>query len=205
MILHLKEYVNKLKKYSQQLDNFAILTEQPWLTNLDKQSERCVYIFRNNNNQLIKSTNGRVKIGEWDYLASMKSLLIELEGETTLYNQGFVDNSVMILRRDGTDEYQLFVNENKIEGTIEKLLHKVERMYLSPIETPEGPWEIELDEKIVKFISISGELKIITREKDGYGVGDKILLNNEIPKDGKIKLGYWNYLLVKNGRIKEVK
>ena len=48
-----------------------------------------VYIFRNKDNQLIKSTNGKVKKGKWDYLPSMKALLIELEDETTLYNQGF--------------------------------------------------------------------------------------------------------------------
>lgn len=61
MILHLKEYVNRLKKHSQQLDNFAILTDQPWVTNFEDQTERCVYVFRNKDNQLIKSINGNVK------------------------------------------------------------------------------------------------------------------------------------------------
>ena len=205
MILHLKEYVNRLKKYSQQLDNFAILTDQPWVTNFEDQTERCVYIFRNKDNQLIKSTNGKVKKGKWDYLPTMKALLIELEDETTLYNQGFFDNSVMILRRDGTDEHQLFVNENKIESTIEKLLQKVERTYIYQSETPKESWGLEEGEKIVRFISDSGELKIFTRKKQGYEIGDKIMVNDEIPRNGKIKLGYWNYILVENGRIKKIK
>jgi hypothetical protein len=206
MILHLKEYVNRFKKYSQQLDNFAILTDQPWVTNFEDQTERCVYIFRNKDNQLIKSTNGKVKKGKWDYLPTMKALLIELEDETTLYNQGFFDNSVMILRRDGTDEHQLFVNESKIESTIEKLLQKVERTYINQSETPKESWGLEEGEKTVRFLSDNGELKIFTRKKQGYEVGDKIMVNDEIPRNGKIKLGgYWNYILVENGRIKKIK
>ncbi|NJN78252.1 MAG: hypothetical protein HC803_07900 [Saprospiraceae bacterium] len=205
MILHLKEYVNRLKKYSQQLDNFAVLTDQPWVTNFDNPTERCVYIFRNKDSQLITSTNGNVKKGTWDYLPSMKSLLIELGDKTTLYNQGFLDNSIMILRRDGTDEHQLFVNENKIETTIEKLLQKVEKNYLSQTKTEDVSWKIERGEKVVKFISDSGELKIFTRKEQGYEVGDKIMVNNKVPKDGKIKMGYWNYILVENGRIKKIK
>ena len=208
MILHLKEYVNKLKKYSHQLNNFAILTDQPWVTNLENQGERCVYIFRQKENQLITSKNGDVKKGTWDYLPSMKSLLIELGEETTLYNQGFLDKSIMILRKDGTDEHQLFVNENKIESTIEKLLQKVENSYLYQTKTEAGAFEIEQSEKMVKFISYIGELKIFTKKKSGYEIGDKILVNDKVPNDGKIKLGFWrfwNYILVENGRVKKIK
>ena len=108
----------------------------------------------------------------------MKALLIELEDETTLYNQGFFDNSVMILRRDGTDEHQLFVNESKIESTIEKLLQKVERTYINQSETPKESWGLEEREKTVRFLSDNGELKIFTRKKQGYEVGDKIMVND---------------------------
>ncbi|MDG1435065.1 MAG: hypothetical protein P8Q41_13685 [Saprospiraceae bacterium] len=205
MILHLKEYVNKLKKYSQQLDNFAILTEQPWITNFENPAERCVYIFRQKGNELITSKNGNVVKGKWDYLSSMKSILIEIGAETKLYNQGFFDNSVMILKKDGTDEYQLFVNENKIENTIEKLLQKIEKNYLTQNQTENISFTMERGERIRKFISDSGELKIFTKKDQGYEVGDKILVDNKIPKDGKVILGFWNYLLVKNGRIIEIK
>ncbi|MGB0864441.1 MAG: hypothetical protein ACPG19_06585 [Saprospiraceae bacterium] len=205
MVLHLKEYVNKLKKYSQQLDNFAILTDQPWITNFEIPSERCVYIFRQKDNELITSKNGNVTKGKWDYLPSMKSLLIEIGEETKLYNQGFFDNSVMILRKDGTDEHQLFVNENKVESTIERLLQNIERNYLFQNQTQNASFEVDRKERVMKFISESGELKIITKKKKGYEVGDKIFIDNKIPKDGKISLGYWNYLLVKNGRIIKIK
>lgn len=135
----------------------------------------------------------------------MKSLLIEIEDENTLYNQGFFDNSVMILRRDGTDEHQLFVNKNKIESTIEKLLQKVEKTYIYQSKTQKETWELEQGEKIVRFVSDSGELKIFTRKQQGYEVGDKIMVNDEIPRNGKVMLGFWNYILVENGRIKRIK
>ena len=205
MILHLKDYLNKLKKYSHQLDNFALLTDQPWVTNLEDQGERCIYIFRQKENQLITSNNGNVKKGTWDYLPSMKSLLIELGEETTLYNQGFLDKSILILKKDGTDEHQLFVNENKIETTIEKLLQKVENSYLYQIKTEDVTFKIKQSEKMVKFISDNGVLKIFTKKKSGYEIGDKIMLNDKVPNDGKIKLGFWNYILVENGRIKKIK
>ena len=190
MILHLKDYLNKLKKYSHQLDNFALLTDQPWVTNLEDQGERCIYIFRQKENQLITSNNGNVKKGTWDYLPSMKSLLIELGEETTLYNQGFLDKSILILKKDGTDEHQLFVNENKIETTIEKLLQKVENSYLYQTKTEDVTFKIKQSEKMVKFISDNGVLKIFTKKKSGYEIGDKIMLNDKVPNDGKIKLGF---------------
>lgn len=205
MITHLKEYVNRLKRYSQTLDNFAILTDQPWVTRFGNLEDKCVYIFRNRGNQLLKSINDRVEKGKWDYLPSMKSLLIELDNETTLYNQGFFDHSVMILRRDGTDEHQLFVNENKIKSTVEELLQQVEQKYLSQDGTLKEHRRVDQPERIVKFIADDGELQIFTRKPQGYELGDKILLNGDIPQNGKIKLGYWNYLLVQDGKIKKIK
>ena len=209
MILHLKEYANKLKKYSHQLDNFAILKDQPWITNFDNPLERCVYIFRDKNNDLITSRNGKVTKGSWDYLPSMKSLLIELDESTTLYNQGFFDDSIMILKKDGTNEYQLFVNENKIESSVEKLLEKIERNYLVNSEfnvNNDNQIRFKDDEnKKFEFISESGIITIFTRKQQGYEVGDRILLNKMTPKDGKIKLGFWSYIYVKNGRIIEIK
>lgn len=129
MKIQLKKIVENLQHYSKKLDNYAILTEQPWITKTENNNERFVIIFRKNKDLLI-SINGKVEKGKWDYIPSMNSLIIERDTGTTLYNQGFFDDSVMILKVDGTDDYQVFANENKIESTIEKLVQDVERKYL---------------------------------------------------------------------------
>ncbi|MDT0691254.1 hypothetical protein RM549_15770 [Salegentibacter sp. F188] len=204
MILHLKEYVDRLKNFSQKLDNFSILTEQPWVTNFGSETDRCIYIFRQKENQLLISTNGKVKKGNWDYLPSLNSLLIEHDDETILFSQGFFDNSIMILRRDGTDDYQLFVNENKIESTIEKLLQKTEQDYLSKNGIKTDGTVRQLSEKIVNFLAKCGEVKIHTRKVQGYEIGDKILINGNIPCDGKIELSDKEYVVVENGLIEYI-
>lgn len=100
---YLSVFVEKLKRHSNRLDNYALLTEQPWVTKTDDNSERFVMIFRQKENELLISLNGNVEKGKWDYIPSMNSLLIERETETTLYKQGFFDDSVMILKVDGTE------------------------------------------------------------------------------------------------------
>lgn len=128
--MQLKHFVEKFRQYSNGLDNYAILSDQPWVTRTENANERCVFIFRQKENELLIAVNGKVEIGRWDYIASMKSLIIKTGNTTTLYNQGFLDDSVMILKVDGTEDYQLFVNENRITSTVEKLLKEVEKRYL---------------------------------------------------------------------------
>jgi hypothetical protein len=133
MKTYIQGIVNRFKSYSERLDNFSLLIDQPWITRAENTEDRCVYIFRKENKELYILTNGVMKKEDegstWDYIAPMNSLLIRRNGETRLYNQGFFDESVMILKLDGTDQFQLFANENKIETTIEKLLEKVESKY----------------------------------------------------------------------------
>lgn len=138
MIIHLKDYVNKLRNYSEKLDNFTLLIDQPWKTGIIENTEPATFIFRKENNELPISKAGNVEKGKWDYISSMNALMLEMEGKTTLYKQGFFDDSVLILQREGTDEYSLFINENKIDKTIDKLeqaskqiLHNTELRYSS--------------------------------------------------------------------------
>ena len=69
-------------------------------------------------------------------------------------------NSVLILKIDGTEEFQLFANENKIQSTIEKLLTDIETKYSLLIKRKEN--QISKEENIVRA------KKIISKKlKDG--------------------------------------
>ena len=202
MKTHLKSLVENLKHFSKKLDNHTLLTEQPWITRTDNEGDRFVIIFRKQNNELLISTNGRVEKGKWEYIPSMNSLIVERNSGTTLYNQGFFDDSVMILKVDGTDDYQLFVNENKIEGTIEKLLEKIESKYLDQEgnKNSQSPGTKILRKKLPDGRSF----EIYPQLENGYTIGDRVTINGEFPEDGKYKFNWARSIVVSNGFIKKL-
>lgn len=201
MRYHLKSLVDNLKNYSKKLDNYLILTEQPWITKTENEEERFVLIFRKNNELLI-SVNGKVERGKWDYISSMNSLIVERASGSTLYNQGFLDDSLMILKVDGTDDYQLFVNENKIEDTIDNLLEKIERKYLDQegSKINQSPGRKILRKKLPdgRSFEIYPQLEI------GYTVGDRVTINGEFPEDGKYRFNWARSIVVLKGIIKRL-
>jgi hypothetical protein len=86
---------------------------QPWAM-IDEEFEMQKLIFRKNK-ELIMSKNGQVTLGKWDYLSEAKSLLIDRGSDKILFNEGFIDQGVMILKLDGTqNKYFALANENQI-------------------------------------------------------------------------------------------
>ena len=121
----------RLKKYSARLDNLALFTDHPWIQ-IDDSGDRTVFVFRSEGNELLISKNGNVKTCSWEYIDYMNSLLVKLNGQKTLYNQGFMDESVMILSKDGQTDYILLANENKVEERDgEKIITTLTRKYLT--------------------------------------------------------------------------
>lgn len=122
----------RLKKYSARLDNLALFTDHPWIQS-DDSGDRTVFVFRSEGNELLISKNGNVKTCSWEYLDYMNSLLVEVGGQKKLYNQGFIDEDVMILSKDGKNNYLLLANENKVgERDGEKIITTLTRKYLTP-------------------------------------------------------------------------
>jgi hypothetical protein len=204
MKIELKHYVEKLSRFSNKLDNLNILTEQPWITKLNDDNDRCVYIFRKENKELLISLNGAVEKGKWDYIPSMNSLIIERKTGTTLYKKGFFDDSVMILQIDGTDDFQLFANENRIESTLDKLLEKTEFKYLNNSK-PIKENLIKRNTIITKKLKDGNNLEIHCTIKYVYGIGDKVTINGQIPQDGNYKISWLNSIDILNGLIKRLR
>lgn len=121
----------RLKKYSARLDNLALFTDHPWIQ-IDESGDRTVFVFRSEGNELLISKNGNVNTCSWEYLEYMNSLLVEANEKKTLYNQGFMDEAVMILSKDGESDYLLLANENKVqERSAEKILANLSHKYLT--------------------------------------------------------------------------
>ena len=143
MRAYIANVLPRLKEYSVRLDNLVLFTDQPWIQ-IDESGDRTVYVFRSEGNELLISKNGNVNTCSWEYLAYMNSLMIQANGKKTLYNQGFMDETVMILSKDGQADYLLLANENKVqEYTAEKILTNLSQRYLTADTTRARKEEIE--------------------------------------------------------------
>ncbi len=206
----LSDIFPKIQRYSEKLDNLTILTNQHWVSIDDISSTKTVYIFRASNELLI-SKNGKVEKAKWEYLGN-KSLLIDKTTDSYLFKHGFFDENILALKVDSSDEYAVFVNENKYDGelnSIDRVFDFLRRTYLDPsikttIETTTGQilthstntqtvHRETTDNRVLKIISINNET-----------IGAKVYIDERPAIDGiYIYKSFSHKLIVKNGIITE--
>ena len=186
MKIFLKNISSQLKQYSKSLDKQSILIDKPWAL-IDDEFEMQRLIFKKDGG-LILSKNGKVTEGSWEYLPTANSLLIDRGNDKILCNEEFVDDGVLILKLDGTDNrFFALANENMVPDL------NVER-YLSDMRNKK--LNIAKDElitgKIIEFI-----------HDPGYD--RKVLIEGNTPKDGSyISKKSNKRAVVENGRLKYV-
>jgi hypothetical protein len=187
-----------------------MLTNQHWVSIDDILSTKTVFIFRTNNELLI-SKNGKVEKAKWEYLGN-KSLLIDKTSDSYLFKHGFFDENVLALKVDSSEEYAVFVNENKYDGelnSIDKVFDFLRRTYLDPfikttIEVSTGQalntstssqtvYRETQDDENLKIVSVNNET-----------IGAKVYINESPARDGiYVYKSLSHKLIVKNGEIQE--
>jgi hypothetical protein len=187
-----------------------MLTNQHWVSIDDIFLTKTVYIFRLNNELLI-SKNGKVEKAKWEHLGN-KSLLIDKTTDSYLFKHGFFDENVLALKVDSSEEYAVFVNENKYDGeinSIDKVFDFLRRTYLDPsiksrIEVSTGQvLHSETNKKIVYAETQKGEMLKITSLANKT-IGAKVYINEKPAIDGIYILKSLSHkLIVKNGEILE--
>jgi hypothetical protein len=207
----LSDIFPRIQRYSEKLDNLTLLTNQHWVSIDDIISNKTVYIFRSNN-ELLVSTNGRVEKAEWEYLGN-KSLLIEKKTGSYLFKHGFFDENILALKADSSEEYAVFVNENKYDGelnSIDRVFDFLRRTYLdssiiSNIESKTGQIITSAHPKLKttdEFETDKGKIIVeLNFEGANPAMYNKVYQNHTPAKDGKYKLGFMNYLVIKDGII----
>lgn len=133
MKTYIAEIIPRIQRFSQKIDDLTKLMNQRWVSIGDIDRLKRVYIFRPNNELLI-SVNGDVEKGKWEYLGK-QSLLIDTKQRCELWNQGFFDQNIIALQKNGTNNYAFFVNETKYDrelNTIQDILSFLDRTYLQP-------------------------------------------------------------------------
>jgi len=204
----LSDIFPKIQRYSEKLDNLTLLTNQHWVSIDDILSSKTVYIFRTNN-ELLVSTNGKVEKAKWEYLGN-KSLLIDKKLDSYLFKHGFFDENILALKVDSSEEYAVFVNENKYEGelnSIDRVFDFLRRKYLDPsikstIENTTGqvinPTKNKPQKKFVQHHTDKGIVEI---EPCIHLKGQRAFINGLPAPDGKYKFGFLWYVEIKNGIV----
>jgi len=130
--------IPKLQKFSKKLDNTSALTTTKWVSLNEEGDKKVVYIFSDNENTLRISENGRIKKGKWFYLGD-NYIELEVDNEPMLFKHAFLDEQLLALKLDGTEEYALLIKEPSYDSylnTVQKLNSFLEDTYLR--NTPSG-------------------------------------------------------------------
>lgn len=198
----------KIQRFSEKLDNLTFLTNQHWVSIDDIFSTKTVYIFRTNNDLLI-STNGKVEKAKWEYLGN-KSLLIDKKEDSFLFKHAFFDENVLALKVDSKEEYAIFVNENKYDGelnTIELVIDFLKNKYLEPFFKETNKTQTEsrtyqsVNQESLKKISIETDKGVIELEPYLNLNGTKAFANGQPAFDGKYKIGFMQYIEIRDGIV----
>jgi hypothetical protein len=133
MKTYISDIIPKIQRFSQELDNLTLLTNQHWVVIEEINESKTVYIFRKNGELLI-SQNGRVEKAKWEYLGH-NSLLIDRKQDSYLFRHGFFDENILALKIDSKNEYAFLVNESKFErelNSIDTIKEFLKDKYLDP-------------------------------------------------------------------------
>jgi len=184
MKTYLSEIIPKIKRYSEKLDNIALLTGQHWVMLDDIDNNKKVFIFRNSNELLI-SVNGRVTKGKWELLGG-NTILIDFNNNSFLYKHGFFDENVLAIKIDGVNEYSFLINETKFEGelnTLENITLFLKDKYI----TSENPKLFSRKDEYEGHHFQKNKTKYqITREEKGWSFSTGKYIEYRIDFDNKI-------------------
>lgn len=128
-----------LRNYSNQLANRNLLVEIPWtMVDGDLNLQRLIF---NRNNSLYIITEGVIQESTWEYLPTMNSLVISIDGRRILMNEVFLDDKVLILKRDGSNvDCLAFANETKLPDlNLVNYLKSLEPKEVLPLIDEPGP------------------------------------------------------------------
>ncbi|MGR7814307.1 hypothetical protein [Lacinutrix undariae] len=164
MKTYILDIIPKIQRFSQKLDNLTILLNKHWVILDEDTSRKSVFIFREKDNQLLISTDGKIEKGNWEYLGN-NSILIDRKDGSFLFKHGFIDDYVLALKIDGKEEYALLVNEQWFEKqlkSLDKVLSFLNERYIEQkeqfsitipnIETIQNP----IEKKSTNTLSING-------------------------------------------------
>lgn len=129
-------------------------------------------MFLRDKNELVITTGGIGKTGEWRLSPTNDKLILKFEGTTYVYQGAFIDDALMALKLSGTDNPKtLFINPAKIPDlNYQKYLNEVEKRANSQLTEAEYD---ELTEYYKDFVFTENNYDINTKLISGYKWNEK--------------------------------
>lgn len=168
---YIANLIPRLIAFSESLDKKDLFCDKPWVV-LDNNLNQQKYIFRRSGD-LIMSLNGQVTMGKWEYVKEARSLLIDRIEDKILLNQEFIDNAIMVLKKDGLkDEPFIMINEIQLPDL--NAFDYLKRLFYAQYNIS----EYQLDDG--RTLQLSMQLANDSYRKafiEGETIGDCVLLN----------------------------
>ena len=201
MTHYFESILPKVLSYSQKLDKLALLLDEPWVVAGDNQTQTKL-IFRTGGSILV-SENGTVAFGKWELLNRANSIVIEYGNSAKLYNHGFFDEAVLALKLDGTNDFFVLVNQNRVPD-----LNVVRYLKDKYADTTRAGTDYNAKTPMLRnevYPPDKGEITIRSTEpwRVDYLNGNTVYvhINSALAPDGKYKIDFMDYIHVKDGRI----
>lgn len=192
MKAYLNSIIPQIKSFSESLDKTTLFVDKAWAY-IDEDNAVQKLIFKRNN-ELVLSKNGKAEVGRWEYFPAAKSILIDRVTDKILCNEQYVDNGVMILKVDGTDnQFFALANERVVPDLdVYRYLLEVRKEQKKHLRIVEKRL---IDGRVI-------DIKLRSEYNDDVLVGDSVMLDSTPIEDGKYQMEEKNkFLVIKKGRI----
>ena len=94
--------LREIRQWSEDLPEQEFYVGKPWLLIKDDvEFHDAILLFFNEDGEYLQSTNGDVETGMWRYLENANKLLLDMNGESELYDLAFLDDHFFILDKHG--------------------------------------------------------------------------------------------------------
>ena len=180
---------DRWRQYSQELDVQEVLCAQSWCV-FDNDESQEVLIFKRDG-CLIISVNGDTQSYKWQYFTQNNSLLInhtDLKG--TLLKPAFVNEKILIFRKDGTNEYMFLMNEQSrdinetplsLDAVKQMLDEIINKQVLSEPGQKQSQEKVDLIEMKSRIIAFESQRKrFFTKLMQSDSYKDDIHVNTNI-------------------------
>lgn len=132
MKTYLLDVINRVKRFSQELDVQTILCSKAWyVLNEDGDSE--ILVFQTDGKVLV-TVKGATKLCTWQYIPQNKSIhIMHNDTDGTMFKPAFLDGTVLAFNQIGTNECMFLIDdemapENKLLSlnTVKQYLENIE-------------------------------------------------------------------------------
>lgn len=197
--------IPRIQQISNSLDNKSILLSANWILLDEDPSKRRIFLFEPNGTLDIFENGIELESGSWDL--NNNYLKLKLKNGGYLLKFSFYDKKILALNLDNSTNFLFFINEfffDEYLNTIERINSYLTETYILdnqeklPIEKINGKYLRNIKLANNSFLTIHTILPI------GYTKNDEVFINEKPAPNGKYKIGWMDYIIVENGKIKSL-